>query len=81
MPVQARNKLLSCGIEELRLCIRRAISAYNTGYSEWGKLLPVSSIFLMDHPVKTLLYELFVEPVLRLLQRATMKGQFPWKAA
>ena len=35
----------------------------------------------MDHPVETLLYELFVEPVLRLLQRARMKGQFPWKAA
>ena len=23
----------------------------------------------MDHPVKTLLYELFVEPILELLQR------------
>ena len=46
-----------------------------------GSYFQVSSILLMDHPVKTLLYELFVEPVLRLLQRATMKGQFPWKAA
>jgi hypothetical protein len=24
---------------------------------------------MMDHPVRTLLYELFVEPVLQLLQR------------
>lgn len=23
----------------------------------------------MDHPVRTLLYELFIEPILRLLQR------------
>jgi len=32
----------------------------------------------MDHPARTLLYELFVEPILRLLQRPFWtKGQCP----
>ncbi len=40
-----------------------------TRYSRIGGRLHLVPYFLMDYPVRTLLYELFVEPSLRLSQR------------
>ena len=40
------------------------------------------ALIIMDYPIKTLLYELFVEPVLRLMRRMlSRKASIPARAA